>query len=70
MLDLEDAVPNSEKAQARIIVHDDIERLRQRGVPVVVRVNGLNTGLTAEDIEAVVMAGVVAIAIPKLERKE
>jgi citrate lyase subunit beta/citryl-CoA lyase len=70
ILDLEDAVPNDEKAQARTIVREGIERLHRRGVPVVVRVNGLNTGLTAEDIEAVVIAGVVAIAIPKLERKE
>lgn len=70
ILDLEDAVPNNEKAQARTIVRDGIERLHQRGVPVVVRVNGLNTGLTAEDIEAVAAAGVVAIAIPKLEHKE
>ena len=70
ILDLEDAVPIEEKAEARTIVREGIERLHKRGVPVVVRVNGLNTGLTGEDIEAVVTAGVVAIAIPKLERKE
>lgn len=70
ILDLEDAVPNEQKTQARSIVRDGIERLHRRGVPVLVRVNGLNTGLTAADIEAVVTAGVVAIAIPKLERKE
>ena len=70
ILDLEDAVPVEEKPEARTIVREGIERLHKRGVPVVVRVNGLNTGLTGEDIEAVVTAGVVAIAIPKLERKE
>jgi citrate lyase subunit beta/citryl-CoA lyase len=70
ILDLEDAVPIEEKKEARTIVRAGIERLYKRGVPVVVRINGLNTGLTGEDIEAVVTAGVAAIAIPKLERKE
>ncbi len=70
ILDLEDAVPTDEKRQARVIVREGIARLQQRGVPVVVRVNGLNTGLTAADLEAAVTAGVVAIAIPKLERRE
>ena len=70
ILDLEDAVPIPEKAEARKIVRAGIERSRERGVPIVVRVNGLNTGLTGEDVEAVVTAGTVAIAIPKLERVE
>jgi citrate lyase subunit beta/citryl-CoA lyase len=67
ILDLEDAVPVAEKKEARAIVRAGIERLRQRGVPTVIRVNGINTGLTGEDIEAVVPAGPVAVAIPKLE---
>lgn len=70
ILDLEDAVPVAEKAEARAVVRAGIERSRARGVPIVVRVNGLNTGLTGEDVEAVVTAGLVAIAIPKLERRE
>lgn len=70
ILDLEDAVPIAEKAQARLLVRAAIERLRVRGVPVVVRINGLDTGLTGEDIEAIVTAGLVAVAIPKLERPE
>jgi citrate lyase subunit beta/citryl-CoA lyase len=70
ILDLEDAVPNAEKVEARQIVRAGIERLRERGVPVVVRVNGINTGLTGEDVEAVVTAGLVAVAIPKLEYVE
>ena len=44
ILDLEDAVPIEEKVQARAIVREGIERLHKRGVPVVVRVNGLNPG--------------------------
>ncbi len=70
ILDLEDAVPINEKVEARKIVRAGIERSHARGVPIVVRVNGLNTGLTGEDVEAIVTAGLVAVAIPKLERAE
>jgi len=70
IVDLEDAVPNAEKVEARHTVRAGIERLRERGVPIVVRVNGVNTGLTAEDVEAIVTNGLVAVAIPKLERVE
>ena len=70
LIDLEDSVPNAEKAGARKIVRAGIERLHARGVPVMVRVNGLDTGFTGEDIEAIVTPGVVAIAVPKLEFAE
>ena len=70
IIDLEDAVPVAEKLATRPIVRAGIERSRERGMPIVVRVNGLATGLTAEDVEAVVTAGVVAIAVPKLEHAE
>jgi citrate lyase subunit beta/citryl-CoA lyase len=70
ILDLEDAVPNDEKIEARAVVRSGIERLRDRGIPAVVRVNGVDTGLTGEDVEAIVTEGLVAIAIPKLERVE
>ena len=70
IIDLEDAVPVAEKLVTRPIVRAGIERSRQRGMPIVVRVNGLATGLSAEDVGAVVSAGVVAIAVPKLERPE
>jgi citrate lyase subunit beta/citryl-CoA lyase len=70
ILDLEDAVPIPEKPEARSIVRAGIERSHARGVPIVVRVNGINTGLTGEDVEAVVTKGLVAIAIPKLEKVE
>jgi len=70
ILDLEDAVPNVEKVEARTTVRAGIERSCKRGVPIVVRVNGINTGLTGEDVEAIVTEGLVAVAIPKLERVE
>lgn len=70
ILDLEDAVPNAEKVAARQMVRAGIERLRARGVPIVVRLNAVGTGLTTEDLEAVVTPGLVAVVIPKLERVE
>jgi citrate lyase subunit beta/citryl-CoA lyase len=70
ILDLEDAVPVAEKAEARPMVRAAIERLQERKIGIFIRVNGVDTGLTGEDVEAVVTAGVTAIAIPKLERVE
>jgi citrate lyase subunit beta/citryl-CoA lyase len=70
ILDLEDAVPVAEKAEARPMVRAAIERLRERKIGIFIRINGVDTGLTGEDVEAVVTAGVTAIAIPKLERVE
>ena len=70
MIDLEDAVPVSEKSEARAIVRSGIENLRGRGVGVFVRLNGVDTGLTAEDIEAVVTEGLDGVAVPKLEAVE
>lgn len=67
LLDLEDSVPLNEKAAARKMVRAGIERLRERGVNVMVRINGIDTGLAAEDIEAIVTPGLLAIVIPKLE---
>ena len=70
IIDLEDAVPIAEKTQARQIVRDGIERLRGRDVGVFVRLNGVDTGLTGEDVEAVVTDGLDAVAVPKLEKIE
>jgi len=70
MIDLEDAVPIAEKYAARKIVRAGIEKLRGRGLGVFVRLNGIDTGLTGEDIEAVVTEGLDGVAVPKLETKE
>ena len=35
---------------------------------VFVRLNGVDTGLTGEDVEAVVTEGLDAVAVPKLEK--
>ena len=70
MIDLEDAVPIAEKNDARGIVRTGIEKLRSENVGVFVRLNGIDTGLTSDDIEAVVIQGLDAVAVPKLETVE
>lgn len=70
IIDLEDAVPIAEKQATRSIVSEGTQRSFKRGMPIVVRVNGLATGLTSADVEAIVSPGVVAIAVPKLEAAE
>ena len=67
IIDLEDSVPIAEKARTRPLVREGIARLAARGVAVMVRVNGVETGLTGEDVEAIVQPGLVAIMVPKLE---
>lgn len=69
-LDLEDSVPVKEKKAARQTVRAGIERLAAAGVSIVVRLNAVHTGLTGEDIEAVVIPGLIAVAVPKLERRD
>lgn len=71
-LDLEDSVPEELKPQARAQVRESIDRIRQErtNIGVLVRVNGLTTGQTGFDLEAVVGPGVDAIFAPKIETAE
>jgi len=72
VLDLEDSVPDAEKAAARRQVRDSIERLRGTGTGagagLLVRVNGLATRLTGADLEEVVVPGLDGIFAPKIEQ--
>lgn len=70
VLDLEDSVPEGEKAGARELVRDSIRRLHQADphVGIMVRVNGLATRLTGADLEVVVTPGLSGIFAPKVER--
>jgi citrate lyase subunit beta/citryl-CoA lyase len=70
VLDLEDSVPEAEKAAARRQVRDSIERLRGTGAGagVLVRVNSLATRLTGADLEEVVVPGLDGIFAPKIEQ--
>ena len=67
MVDLEDSVPPSEKAHARDLAHDWVPTLADEGQKVVVRVNSLDTGLTREELAAVVGPGLCGISLGKVE---
>lgn len=66
ILDLEDAVAPSRKAEARALVADLIARERVGHWRCFVRVNALDTGMTIEDLAAVVCPGLDGLLIPKV----
>jgi citrate lyase subunit beta / citryl-CoA lyase len=66
IFDLEDSVPPAEKANARTGVREYAPKIASGRVWV--RVNGLETGLAANDLEAVVgVAGLAGFFLPKVE---
>ena len=65
ILDLEDAVAPSRKADARALVADFIARKRAGFWRCFVRVNALDTGVTLDDLAAVVRPGLDGLLIPK-----
>ncbi len=65
ILDLEDAVAPSQKAAARALVAKLIDDEPKRDWSFIVRVNALDTGLTLDDLAAVVKPGLDALLIPK-----
>jgi len=70
ILDLEDAVPIEDKETARWFVKDAVELLKEAGHNVIVRVNGLATELTRDDLKFAVQRGCDAIMLPKSETRE
>lgn len=66
MFDLEDAVSFKEKDSARTLVHFALKTFDYSNVETVVRINSLEAG-GAQDIEAMVLAGVEVIRLPKTE---
>lgn len=68
-LDLEDAVAESEKPEARRLLPDAVDQLVERGVDVVVRVNR-PWRHAVRDLEVAVRPGVRAVALPKLDSAE
>jgi citrate lyase subunit beta / citryl-CoA lyase len=69
VLDLEDAVPPSEKEAARTFVKDAIALAGRGGADVLVRVNN-EPDLVRLDLEAAVHPGLHAIFMPKVESPE
>ncbi len=70
ILDLEDSVPDEHKAEARGIVRRMIAELGAAGHTLFVRVNRLETGLTAFDLEAITSPGLYGVILPKVEAPE
>ena len=70
ILDLEDSVPPEGKAEARVLVRKMIEELGAAGLTLIVRVNGLETGLTGDDLEAVTCPHLYAVILPKVQGPE
>jgi citrate lyase subunit beta / citryl-CoA lyase len=65
ILDLEDSVAPPQKAAARALVASLVDRGEKRDWSFFVRVNALDTGLTLDDLVAVVRPGLDALMIPK-----
>ncbi len=65
--DLEDSVPPEEKSAAREIVAELAPTLSQLGQKVMVRVNSLDTGRTAEELRAVVSSQLYGVSLGKVD---
>ncbi len=67
LLDLEDSVALSAKADARAVVRDAILAMRSEGAApkLYVRINALDTGLSDDDLDAVMPAAPDGIMLPK-----
>lgn len=67
MVDLEDSVPPAEKVNARQTVRDWVPRLHTDGKRVMVRANGLDTGLTRDELAAVISPSLYGVSVGKTE---
>lgn len=75
ILDLEDAVPLDQKVESRALARRGAELLAEAGVHSQVRVNGWDTGLTADDVRAVLSPDLPSerqpeILLPKVRAAE
>jgi citrate lyase subunit beta / citryl-CoA lyase len=64
--DMEDSVPDAEKANARETIAAHLPRLAAGGRPIVPRVNALDTPWTREDLAAVVGPHIFGVCIGKI----
>ena len=64
--DMEDSVPYSEKATARQMVSDFIPKFSKTGIPIIPRVNSLETGFMEDDMRAIVGPNIHGISIGKI----
>jgi len=64
--DMEDSVPLSEKRNARKHINEVMENLLSLGVPIIPRINSLNSGLAYEDIKVALTHKVFGISVGKV----
>ena len=67
ILDLEDSVPVPDKVHARGLVRESLAALAGCGQDRSVRINGFATGLTLDDLEAIMCPALQAVRLPKVE---
>ena len=70
MIDLEDAVPYSEKDAARILVRNFLQNYRQHNKEIFVRINSLHTEWWQRDLKAVLPALPDGIRLPEADTPE
>jgi citrate lyase subunit beta/citryl-CoA lyase len=69
ILDLEDSIPPAEKPRARTLIADAARQAGSGGADILVRVNR-PWRLLVHDLEAAVLPGIAALALPKIESAE
>ena len=69
VFDLEDSVPPVERPAARKFVREALLEMGAQHT-LLVRVNGIDTGTTADDLEAVVCKGLYGVFLPKARGPE
>lgn len=70
IIDLEDSCPHEDIEKGRQYAVDIASRMKQKDIEVLVRVNALSTGITAKDINFVVVKDIDGIMLPKAETAE
>src|SRR3989304_6863261 len=65
--DMEDSVPEGQKAQARELIRSMLPTLAQKGQMVMPRINALNTGLAQDDLIAIVGPHTYGVTAGKVE---
>jgi len=68
--DMEDSVPVAEKANAREVIRAFLPKLAQTGVPIMPRVNSLDTEWIEDDLAAVVGPHIYGISVGKVDVPE
>ena len=66
--DMEDSVTDKEKSNARNIISSFIPKLSKKRIPIIPRVNSLDTDFLEDDIESIISPNIEGISIGKIRR--